>query len=113
MNIDPGWEITAQDVKRRLDAGEPLFLLDVRQPQEHTQARISGAHLVPLPELQERIEEVRLKAAGRPIIAHCHHGHRSVQAAAILRQAGLGHALSMAGGIDAWSRAVDGQVPRY
>lgn len=113
MYIDASWEISAVDVKQRLDSGEPFLLLDVRQPEEHTQARITGAHLLPLPELQERIEEVRALAAGRPIIAHCHHGHRSVQAAAILRQAGLGHALSMAGGIDAWSRAVDGRVPRY
>ncbi|MCG8405853.1 MAG: hypothetical protein MI923_11710 [Phycisphaerales bacterium] len=113
QNIDPDWEITVQDVKARMDKDEDFFFLDVRQSEEYEHCRIDGTTLVPLPELQSRLEEIGRLAAGREIIAHCHHGHRSMQAAVLLRQAGLGTARSMAGGIDAWSIQIDRAVPRY
>lgn len=113
QNIDTEWEISVQDVKARIDSGEDFLFLDVRQPEEYEHCRIDGTRLVPLPEFQVRLDEIRQMAGGREVIAHCHHGHRSVQAAALLREAGLGRTLSMAGGIDAWSIAIDNSIPRY
>lgn len=112
-HLDPQWEVSVDDLKSRMDAGENILLIDVRQPEEFEVCRITGAHHIPLPRLQEHIEHVRTLAEGREIITYCHHGHRSVQAAAILREAGLGRVLSMAGGIDAWSARIDASVARY
>lgn len=112
-HIDPNWEVTAQDVKVRIDAGEALVLIDVRQPEELEICGIEAAHLFPLPNLKSSIGEIAALAEGRAIITFCHHGHRSVQAAVFLREAGIGRVHSMAGGIDAWSRTVDANVPRY
>lgn len=113
MPINAEWEVTVQDVKARLDGGEKFLLLDVREPSEYQICKIKGAHLIPLGELPNRIEEVRKLAAGMPIIAHCHHGGRSMSAAAALRKGGLPGVKSMAGGIDAWSIVIDPSVPRY
>jgi len=112
-HIDPQWEVSAQEVKSRLDKGEDFVLLDVRQPEEADMCRIDGSHLFPLPSLQQQVEEIRGLTNGRPIVTYCHHGHRSVQAAAILRESGLGRVMSMAGGIDSWSVTVDASVGRY
>lgn len=112
-HIDPAWEISVQDVKDRLDAGQSLLLVDVRQPEEHEHCRIEKSLLFPLPRLQSAVEEIRQLAQGQSVITYCHHGHRSVQAAAMLREAGIGRVMSMAGGIDAWSTEIDSSVPRY
>jgi rhodanese-related sulfurtransferase len=112
-NIDPNWEISVQDVRTMLERKDDFLLLDVRQPEEFAICKIDGAHLVPLSDLVNRIDEVRTLAKGRPVVAHCHHGGRSMNAAALLRQAGLGTARSMAGGIDLWSLQIDSRVPRY
>jgi len=92
--------------------GEELLLLDVREPDEWEIARIDGALLVPLSELERRLEEL----AGwrdRRVVVHCHHGGRSAHACKLLRQHGFDHAENLQGGIDAWSREVDESVPRY
>lgn len=111
--INPDWEVSVTDVKGMLDRSDDFFLLDVRQPEEHAICNISGAHLLPLPDLPNRLDEVRDLADGRPIVAHCHHGGRSLNAAAILRQAGIMQVKSMAGGIDAWSVQIDPLIARY
>ncbi len=111
--IDPNWEVSVQDVKRMLDDRTDFLLLDVRQPDEGEVCKIDGARLVPLPELGERLNELREMANGRPVIAHCHHGGRSLQAAAILRQAGLGEVRSMAGGIHLWALQIDSNMAQY
>lgn len=105
-------EVTVHDVKRLMDGGADFLLLDVRRPEEHATARIEGAKLVPLSDLPRALAELE-QYAGRPIVAHCHHGVRSLQAAAWLRAQGLQNAQSMAGGIDEWSLKIDPRVPRY
>jgi len=106
-------EVSVHDVKQHIDLGSAILLLDVRQPDEHRVAKIRGAELIPLPELEKRIDDVRALANGRPIITHCHHGARSLRAAEILRKAGFEDVKSMAGGIDLWSQYIDPAIPRY
>lgn len=103
-------QIEPQEVKRRLAAGEKLALVDVREPWEYALRRLEGAVLVPMGELPGRMGW--LEEAGE-VVVYCHHGVRSVDAAAWLRQQGVGPAHSMAGGIDRWSREIDSSVPRY
>lgn len=109
---DPAWEVTPRDTKTRLDAGEAFFFLDVRTPEEHAAARVDEATLVPMGEVPARLQELE-EHADQPIVVMCHHGKRSLQVTAFLRQQGFEHVMSMAGGIDAWSLGVDPAVPRY
>jgi len=105
-------EVQAAAVKAALERGEDLLLLDVRQPEEFSLARIEGAVLVPLGELEKRLGEL----AGwreRRVVVTCHHGMRSLRGAEILRQSGFARIESLAGGIEAWSLTVDPSVPRY
>jgi rhodanese-related sulfurtransferase len=104
LQIDP------QEVNRRLATGEKLVLVDVREPWEHALCRLEGAVLVPMQELPARVGW--LEEAGE-VVVYCHHGIRSVDAAAWLRQQGVEGARSMTGGIDRWSREIDSSVPRY
>lgn len=99
----PGSEVPAisvQDLAARIDAGEDLYILDVRQPEEEVEGTIPGAHLIPLPELQERVSEI---PADREILVHCRSGGRSARAVTFLQQAGIGGAVNVAGGINAWN----------
>lgn len=105
------WEIHPAEVKKLLDAGN-LRLLDVRTPGEWDIARISGAILIPLAELESRINQI-VAPSGQPLVVHCHHGIRSLRAVQWLRGCGFSHAKSMAAGIDGWSLWVDPSVPRY
>lgn len=105
-------QILPQEVKAKLDAGEPVLLLDVRQPEEYEHCRIDGSHLIPLSELIRRAAEVDPPPGGT-VIVYCHHGVRSLTGAHLLQQAGIENVASMAGGIDAWSLIVDPNVPRY
>jgi rhodanese-related sulfurtransferase len=105
------FEITALEVKRRLDSGEALNLIDVREPEEHRICRIDSATLIPMRQISEQLEH--LEEATAPLVLFCHHGVRSLNVVAWLREQGLTDCQSMAGGIDAWSRDVDPGVPRY
>ena len=102
-------QITPQELKRRKDAGEDVYVLDVREPWEYKIANING-HLLPLGELQQRLTEVD---RNRKIVTQCKAGGRSQQAAEILRQAGYANVENLAGGITAWSDTVDPSVPKY
>jgi rhodanese-related sulfurtransferase len=104
-------EITPTDVKRRLDSGEALLLIDVREPDEHQVCQIGGATLIPMRSIPQQLE--RLEETTAQLIVFCHHGVRSLKVVEWLREQGLADCQSMAGGIDAWSRAVDPAVPRY
>ncbi|HEX7181220.1 MAG TPA: ubiquitin-like small modifier protein 1 [Thermoanaerobaculia bacterium] len=108
--VEEGFEMTAADLKQRLDQGQTLTILDVRNPQEYDIARIPGSVLIPLHELQDRLGELDPAAT---IVAHCHHGMRSARAVQLLRGMGYSRAINLAGGIDAWSTDVDRSVPRY
>ena len=112
-NINGEWEISARDVKDMLDRKEPFLLLDVRGPDEYATCRIDGAKLIPLGELAQRVDEVRALAAGRAIVTQCHHGGRSLNAAILLRKAGMEGVRSLAGGIEYWAVQIDTSVPRY
>ena len=103
-------EITVEELKRRRDAGAPLVLLDVREPQEYEIARIGGARLIPLGELPDRLAELNEDAE---LVVHCHSGMRSARAVQFLRQHGFNKAVNLAGGIDAWSERIDPSVPQY
>jgi adenylyltransferase/sulfurtransferase len=92
--------IPAEELRRRLAAGG-FFLIDVRSPAEHAQARIPGSRLIPLDELSRRLDEI---PADREIYVHCKSGRRSAEAVALLRRHGLDRAISIEGGIDAWAR---------
>ena len=105
-------EITASELAAKLKGGEPVYLLDVRQGWEHEVARLPRSVLVPLDELPGRVGDLD-PPEGALIVAYCHHGMRSLSAAAVLTQAGVDGVVSLAGGIDAWSRLVDATVPRY
>jgi rhodanese-related sulfurtransferase len=104
-------EITPTEVKRRIDAGEELSLIDVREPEEHRLCQIEGATLIPMREISQQFD--RLEEVPMPLVVFCHHGVRSLTVVAWLREQGLAECLSMSGGIDAWSRDVDLAVPRY
>jgi len=104
-------EITPQEVKRRLDAGEKLRLIDVREPVEFQQARIDGAELIPMRSVPQNLAS--LEGEEKPIVVFCHHGMRSLQVVGWLRQQGVENWTSMSGGIDQWSLAIDPKVPRY
>jgi rhodanese-related sulfurtransferase len=104
-------QIQPHELKARLDAGEPVYLVDVRNYDEYAYCRLDGSLLIPLPELPARASEVE-PPGDALVVVYCHHGVRSLSGAAILAQ--VGHtAASLAGGIDAWSRLVDPGVPRY
>jgi rhodanese-related sulfurtransferase len=101
---------TCHDVKGRLDRGEDLVLLDVREPDEYAFCAIGGSVHIPLREVPGRMGELDRE---REIVVVCHHGIRSFQAAAFLRARGFDNVYNLAGGIDAWSVTVDPAVPRY
>ncbi len=104
-------QIHPTQLKQMLDAGAPVVLLDVRQPEEHAFCALPGSVLIPLGELPSRAQEVEPGEA--LVVVYCHHGVRSLSGAMILQQFGVEDVASMAGGIDAWSRLVDPNVPRY
>ena len=104
-------EILPAEVKARMDGGERLVLLDVREPWEHQICRIEGARLIPLGSLAASLPT--LPDEEQEVICYCHHGMRSLDAAAWLRFQGFAKAKSLAGGIERWSREIDPAVPRY
>ena len=105
------FEVTPQDVKRRIDSREKLRLIDVREPFEVQHASIAGAEVIPMRTIPKAL--AGLADEENPIIVFCHHGMRSLQVVGWLREQGVEHCLSMAGGIDRWSLEIDATVPRY
>ena len=105
-------QITAPEVKAAIDAGHPIYLLDVRQPNENEYCQIAGSTLIPLGELSQRLDDVD-PPEGALVVVYCHHGVRSLSGAAILQHAGRTNVASMSGGIEAWSLLVDTSVKRY
>jgi adenylyltransferase/sulfurtransferase len=104
-----GGEIQVEELKRRLDAGEDIYVLDVREPHEYQIANIGG-HLIPLGDLPNRVHELD---TSREIVAHCKSGGRSAKAVTFLRQAGFKRVHNLAGGITAWADRVDPKMPKY
>ncbi len=105
-------EVSAADVKAARDRGDEFLLLDVRQPEEYQTAKIDGSTLIPLAELESRVEELA-DWRERRVVIHCHHGGRSAAACQVLGAHGFRDVANLAGGIEAWSLTVDPDVPRY
>ena len=110
------YEITPEEVKAKLDQQnlspqEKFVLIDVREPWEFEAARMAGARLLPMGDVPSLAHQ-ELDPEDH-IVVICHHGIRSMNGTAWLRQQGFEKAQSMRGGIDAWSRVVDASVPTY
>ncbi|HYI32113.1 MAG TPA: ThiF family adenylyltransferase [Glaciibacter sp.] len=103
-------EISAKQLASELDAGNPVTLIDVREPWEAAIVSLPGSILIPLGDLEESVPEL---PADRLVVAYCHRGIRSEHALAILRAAGITNARHLAGGIDSWSVDVDSALARY
>lgn len=107
---EPGYRsITSRELKEKLEAGERLELLDVREPWEFEQTRIEGSRLIPLGALSDRVSELDPR---RETVVICHHGARSAYVTQALERSGFGRVLNLEGGLDAYSQ-VDENVPRY
>jgi rhodanese-related sulfurtransferase len=106
----PFKEATPRDVKQRLDAGEEVTLIDVREPDEMMIAAIDGAEERPMSQARDWIDSL---PKDRELVIFCHHGGRSAQVAMALAHRGHTNVTNMSGGIDAWSEDVDPSVPRY
>ncbi|MBK7405624.1 MAG: rhodanese [Phycisphaerales bacterium] len=120
MRLREAHEISPAAAKRLLDAGDPPYLvLDCRLPEEHEAARVEGSLLLPLHEIEQRLDDLedalteRGLARNAPFAVLCHHGQRSLRAALLLQQHGFGGARSVHGGIELWASTVDPTIPRY
>ena len=102
-------EIPVEELKRRLDRGDDLLILDVREPHEYQICNLGG-YLIPLGELPSRVHELD---TSREIVAHCRSGVRSAKAVNFLRQAGFKKVHNLSGGILAWADRVDRTMPKY
>ncbi len=103
--------LTTDTIKAKLDAGQQFRLIDVREPEEHSIARIEGAELLPLSQARDWIATLPRDAE---IVFFCHHGGRSQQIAQIAAsQFGFTNVANMLGGIEEWSLRIDPNVPRY
>jgi rhodanese-related sulfurtransferase len=105
-----GIEVTPHEVSEKLERGEEFLFVDVREKWEFETSRIEGAVLIPLREIPASLQRL---AVAREIVFFCHHGVRSLDAAAWVRSQGIKGARSMSGGIDRWTTEVDPGVPRY
>jgi len=103
-------EITPAETKQRLDRGEKLLLVDVREPWESEICRIEGAKLIPMGSIPANLRALDVED---DVVCYCHHGMRSLDVAVWLRAQGVERARSLAGGIERWSLEIDPQVPRY
>ena len=103
-------QLSATELKNRLQQEHKLFLLDVREPHEFKYASIRNSVLIPLNQIPQRLAELDPE---REIVVICHHGMRSQQAANFLERSGFKAITNLKGGIDAWSLECDGSVARY
>jgi adenylyltransferase/sulfurtransferase len=105
-----GGEMTVEELKKRLDRGEEVFILDVRNPEEIQICRILGSTVIPLPSLPQRVGELD---PDREMIVHCKSGVRSQKAIHFLREQGFTKLVNLKGGILAWAEKIDPAMPKY
>ncbi len=103
-------ETTPEELKLKLERGEKLVLIDVREPEEYAICKIDGAKLIPMREFPARIHELN---PADSMVIFCHHGGRSAQVAFWLNQQGFQKVENLQGGIDAWAESVDPAMTRY
>jgi len=106
-------EITPREAKERLDAGERIRLIDVRESAEHAISRIAGAEPIPMGWVPSQLQQLDAAADDHLLVVFCHAGVRSLNVVHWLREQGVENCQSMAGGIDRWSEEIDASVPRY
>jgi rhodanese-related sulfurtransferase len=104
-------ELTCDELKLRLEAGESVCLIDCREPWEHELVKIAESANIPMNDTPRRVEEYR--AIEEPTVVYCHHGIRSMNVVGWLRSQGIENVQSLSGGIDAWTLTVDPSLPRY
>ncbi|MFZ1748156.1 MAG: rhodanese-like domain-containing protein [Nitrospirales bacterium] len=104
------YTITVSELKARMDKGDKIFLLDVREPHEYSLAKIDGSVLIPLGQVPHSLKQLDQSAE---IVAYCHKGMRSADAVGFLLQQGFSNVKNLIGGIEAWSIEIDQSVPRY
>jgi rhodanese-related sulfurtransferase len=104
-------EITAAELKNKLERGEDIQLIDVREPAEYEICRLPASILIPLGEIPKSQDRI---AADKPVVVICHHGFRSAQAIQYLHHRyGYQHLVNLKGGIHAWALQVDPQMTQY
>lgn len=104
-------QITATELKQRLDNGDDLQIIDVREADELAIAKMPNTIHIPLGQIMSRMSEID---PTRETVVHCKMGGRSARAIAALKQAGFtGNLINLTGGIIAWSNDVDPSVPKY
>jgi adenylyltransferase/sulfurtransferase len=104
-------EITATELKQRLDKGDDIQIVDVREPHEYEIGQIPHSRLIPLGQVLTRMDEID---PNRETVVHCKMGGRSAKAIDALQRAGFtGRLVNLKGGITAWSNEVDPSVPKY
>jgi rhodanese-related sulfurtransferase len=103
-------DISPQQLKARLDARQPVVLLDVRDDWETRLCRLENSTHIPMEEIELRVDEL---SQDDDIVVYCHHGVRSAAVANYLRQLGYTKAVNLAGGVDQWARTVDPSMARY
>ncbi|UOA08510.1 rhodanese-like domain-containing protein [Methylobacter sp. S3L5C] len=103
-------QLSATELKNKIDQEEKLFLLDVREPNEYEYGHIANSVLIPLNQIPNRLSELEMQ---QEIVVICHHGMRSQQAANYLAQSGFKNISNLTGGIDAWSCNCDSSMRRY
>ena len=112
----PDDETTPRELRDLQQCNAPHLVLDVRTLPEWDICKLTGAKLLPLQELERRIDELKADVDDdfdRRIVVHCHHGRRSLTATYMLRAAGFTNVTSLAGGIHLWSQDIDPSVPTY
>jgi rhodanese-related sulfurtransferase len=103
-------QIAPSELKQKLDGGEKPLIVDVREPWEAQICAIEGAKLIPLNTVSANVKEFEGKGE---VVIYCHHGMRSLNAAAWLRQQGIEGARSLTGGIERWATEIDPQMAHY
>lgn len=103
-------EITVKDLKRLLDSGVHVTLIDVREPHEYDFCHISGSRLIPVHQIPSSVNEFNLN---EEYVFYCHVGERSGWAVNFLRQLGFEKVRNLLGGVDAWAIQIDPTMPRY
>ena len=106
------WEITVTDLKKRLDRGDKLTIIDVREPHEWQIANLEkyGSRLIPLGQVKDRLSEI---SQDEDVVLHCKMGGRSAKAYETLKNAGYTRIRNLKGGITAWADQVDTSMPKY
>jgi rhodanese-related sulfurtransferase len=110
--MSDGYEIEPAEAQKQLSSNQAT-LLDVREPEEFALSHLENSVLVPMGSIPPQLQRLEQMADQNTLLVLCHHGVRSLQVVAWLRAQGIDNCYSINGGIDRWSRELDGQIPRY